>query len=234
MPNVLRTGLEYVVKFCDEKLSGDPTYFDGSVYFDSANLQTAVDNVADMLHQIGTEGKAEELSGFHVKVCEWESEIASATDLDKETGPALESWRRCVTILRDFARRLAISPEVVAAEGQSFSKIGAITTDPEVPAVSKVGDLQPTLHSPDFRSVRWYGTCYSFTANQASVVGTLWASWEQGTPDVGDETLLKAADHEAPPRSLRDVFRDHPAWGTMIVSAGSKGSHRLTEPEKSL
>jgi hypothetical protein len=92
-------------------------------------------------------------------------------------------------------------------------------------------DPSAAVHSPDFRSVGWFGTVHSFTAGQARVVETLWNAWEQGTPDVGDETLLKAVDHEAPPASLRNLFRNHPAWGTMIVSGGSKGAHRLAEPE---
>jgi hypothetical protein len=84
-----------------------------------------------------------------------------------------------------------------------------------------------TAHSTDFRSVRWFGIAYAFTANQARVVEALWQAWAQGTPDVGDETLLEAVDHDAPPRSLRDVFRDSPAWSVMVIPGATKGSHRL-------
>jgi hypothetical protein len=93
--------------------------------------------------------------------------------------------------------------------------------------------VKPTLsqpaHSPDFRSVNWFGTIYSFTANQAAVVRVLWEAWEAGTPEVGDETLLRAVDEEAPPDRLANLFRGHPAWGAMIVTGGSKGSRRLAE-----
>ena len=91
--------------------------------------------------------------------------------------------------------------------------------------------LPPARHSVDFRSVEWFGTQYSFTVNQAPVVRTLWESWENGTPDVGDETLLSAVDPEAPPARLSTLFRDNPAWGTMIDRGGSKGTHRLVTPE---
>ena len=55
-------------------------------------------------------------------------------------------------------------------------------------------------------------------------------NWREGTPDVGDETLLLAIDPEAPPARLSTLFRNHDAWGTMIVSGGTKGTHRLADP----
>jgi len=73
-------------------------------------------------------------------------------------------------------------------------------------------------------------TIYSFTTNQAPVVRLLYEHWQAGTPDVGDETLLFSVDPEAPPARLSTLFRDHPAWGTMIVAGGSKGTHRLSTP----
>ena len=90
---------------------------------------------------------------------------------------------------------------------------------------------QSTAHSPDFRSVKWYGETYSFTASQAAVVRVLWEAWKQGTPDVGNQTLAAAVDEADKDRSVRDLFRDNPAWNSMIVAGGSKGSHRLAEPK---
>ena len=92
---------------------------------------------------------------------------------------------------------------------------------------SSSGDV---VHSIDFRSARWSGTPYSFTASQATVVRVLHENWDAGTPDVGDETLLDAVDPEAPPARLSTLFRDHPAWGTMIVPGGTKGTRRLDDP----
>ncbi len=94
------------------------------------------------------------------------------------------------------------------------------------PAGGKESD---TSHSPDFRSVRWFGEVYGFTANQAPVVKCLYENWQNGTPDVGDETLLSAVDPESPPLRLSTLFRDHPAWNTLIVSGGTKGTKRLAE-----
>lgn len=87
---------------------------------------------------------------------------------------------------------------------------------------------QPARHGPDFRSVHWYGTDYSFTVMQAAVVAVLWESWKNGTPDVGNAKLLSLAGGSGD--RLRDVFKDHPAWGTIIVDGKTKGSTRLCEP----
>ena len=84
-------------------------------------------------------------------------------------------------------------------------------------------------YSADFRSVKWYGTPYSFTPNQASVVRAMWQAWEQGTPDVSDGYLLEVADSNADRLDL--VFRGCAAWGTMIVRGKTKGTRRLAEPK---
>ncbi len=87
-------------------------------------------------------------------------------------------------------------------------------------------------HSDDFRSLKWFGETYSFTVNQAPVVKMLYENWQNGTPDVGNETLLSAVDHEFPPERLSVLFRDHPAWGTIIVSGTTKGTRKLQSPQK--
>ncbi len=87
-------------------------------------------------------------------------------------------------------------------------------------------------HSVDFRSLKWFGETYSFTANQAPVVKVLYEHWENGTPDVGSETLLLAVDPKAPPARLSVLFQGHPAWNSLIVSGGSKGTYRFAEKEE--
>ena len=74
-------------------------------------------------------------------------------------------------------------------------------------------------HSPDFRSVRC-GPLYSFSAAQAACIKVLWNAWKNGTPEVGDATILEAAESET--ARLSDVFRGHPAWGSMIVPGSTK------------
>jgi hypothetical protein len=89
-----------------------------------------------------------------------------------------------------------------------------------------------TRHGPDFRSVDWCGREYPFTKAQAACVKVLWEAWENGTPEVGNYTILQAAKSEQ--SRLQDVFKQrgkmHPAWGTMIVSCPTnKGAFRLQE-----
>ena len=115
-------------------------------------------------------------------------------------------------------------------ESLDLLKAGDTPRRPETTAES----VKPTPdvgHSIDFRSVRWFGTLYSFTLNQAPVVRLLYEHWQAGTPDIGYETLLLAVDSEAPPARLSILFRDHPAWGTMIVEGRGKGTRRLSKPE---
>ena len=88
-------------------------------------------------------------------------------------------------------------------------------------------------HSEDFRSLRWFGRSYRFTANQAPVVRVLYDHFMRGVPDLSTETLLSAIDPEGPPERLDTVFRGSDAWGTIIVSE-SKGTRRLSEPKSSV
>jgi hypothetical protein len=109
---------------------------------------------------------------------------------------------------------------------------GPVHRQEEGPAVGRRA-LPPARHSPDFRSVHWFGTDYAFTAAQAAVVAVLWQAWENGTPDVGHRYLLDTAKLNND--RLLDVFkekgRNHPAWGSMIRSGvGSRGSARLYPP----
>lgn len=130
---------------------------------------------------------------------------------------------RCVTYLK-IERRLKETTQQLAAWCPSPIEAGnAAQGDDEAET--------PVSHSVDFRSVLWFGTSYSFTANQAPVVRLLHEHWQAGTPDVGDETLLLSVDPEAPPPRLSNLFRGHPAWGTMILAGGSKGTHRLARPK---
>jgi hypothetical protein len=82
-------------------------------------------------------------------------------------------------------------------------------------------------HCKDFRSVHWFGADYTFTPTQAAVIRQLWEAWEDGTGGVGQETLLESAGSTG--GRLRDVFRGHPAWGTMVVALG-KGLFALASP----
>ncbi len=85
-------------------------------------------------------------------------------------------------------------------------------------------------HSVDFRHLRWFGETYSFTVNQVPVVKMLYEHWEKGTPDIGGETLLATVDQNNPPKRMSVLFLNHPAWKSLIVAGGTKGTYRFAEP----
>lgn len=115
------------------------------------------------------------------------------------------------------------SPDCVASQVPEVQRAGGGQVQSAI-----LSDEKPARHSSDFRSVIWFGTPFSFTANQAACIKVLWDAWENGTPDVGDQTIIEAAD--ASSLRLSVVFRDSPAWGTMIRPGHTKGTHRLSEP----
>lgn len=97
--------------------------------------------------------------------------------------------------------------------------------------------LEPCRHTEDFASVVWYWQKVPpFTGTQAEIVRILWEAWENGTPDVRQLTILlrigsvSEADDRADRSKIKDIFGDHPAWGTMIGAGdGRRGSLRLMD-----
>lgn len=115
----------------------------------------------------------------------------------------------------------AVESAAALASGQAAEGMGA-------PGTAAL-ELPSARHSEDFRSVHWYGQHFSFTALQAACVKELWAAWEQGTPDVSTAKLLEAA--ESGSRRMVDLFRNSPAWQTLIVTGATKGTKRLADPK---
>jgi hypothetical protein len=113
----------------------------------------------------------------------------------------------------DMPKKRSEVPPVIGTTPKKESK-----DDPELTA----------CHGLDYRSVNWFGADHPFTANQAACVKVLWEAWEKNLPDVGDKTVLEIASVFS--ERLDSVFRDHPAWGTMIQQGRTKGTHRLVEP----
>ena len=116
----------------------------------------------------------------------------------------------------------------------------------QVPPAQGLGLARPPLsHSPDFHSVNWYGTEYTFGPTQAAIVELLWRAKEAGSPEVGGTYLVEQAlgGHEEDDDadefqkkfkrgpSIQDVFKGHPAFGkTMIIPGKTRGNFRLADP----
>ncbi len=107
-------------------------------------------------------------------------------------------------------------------------------------ANSSTENAEPT-HSPDFTSVDWFGTRYTFAkGNQAQAVRVLWEAWAKGEHSLSQETVGERIESSADRFEMRKTFRrrktegkgyePHPAWGTMIQQYG-KGCFRLVRPE---
>ena len=99
-----------------------------------------------------------------------------------------------------------------------------------VPAVGRPTSPRAT-HSADFRSLAWNGWRFSFTTGQAACVEIMYKAWEQGAPEMAQQRILGNAGLAS--ERLVDVFRQHDAWGTMIVRGETKGAYRLQEPPPS-
>jgi hypothetical protein len=92
-------------------------------------------------------------------------------------------------------------------------------------------DTGGAVHSPDFASVRWRGQVFAFTPKQRLIVAALWHARQQGYEWVSTESLLEAAESNG--GRVRELFKGHPAWGTLIISGvvagGCPGTYRWGE-----
>jgi hypothetical protein len=88
-------------------------------------------------------------------------------------------------------------------------------------------DDSPPWHSDDFRQVRWplVGE-FNFTYKQAAVIRELWRAAESGRKQATEAELLRAAESDG--SRVRDLFRHHPAWGTLVVRV--EGGYSLCGP----
>jgi hypothetical protein len=128
-------------------------------------------------------------------------------------------------------RRKQLADDLARALGAYFAEMFAVNLEALLLELIEPPPDQPgkRSHSPDFRAVSWDGRTYQLTPMQAAVVRMLWEAWGAGAPDVGQRTLLVAADSCAD--RLRDVFRHCQAWGTLVVPGGSKGTYRLARAD---
>lgn len=137
---------------------------------------------------------------------------------------------RISTGLRELKRLLSQSTdgrETAHSNAIAINAGNAAQGDDEAEGTPAKSDV---AYSDGFRSVRWFGDEFTFTPTQAACVKVLWRYWEQGTPGVGQVTILDEAGSCS--EQLRNVFKGkkmHPAWGTMIKTAG-KGVFKLEKP----
>lgn len=88
------------------------------------------------------------------------------------------------------------------------------------------------IFAPDFSTVRWGPQAFHFVGKQRAIVAALKLARDEGYDCLSQAYLLEVAGSEC--SRVRDLFRGHPAWGSMIVHAaaigGSLGGYTIADP----
>ena len=107
------------------------------------------------------------------------------------------------------------------------------------PPLSFIDNLEPTCspatlepspqveefrHSPDYATVIWKGQAFYFNRHQATCVRLLHEGWMNGTELLGGDYLLGALGSAS---RMSDLFKRHPAWGSLIVPGERRATYRL-------
>ncbi len=79
-------------------------------------------------------------------------------------------------------------------------------------------------HSPDYATVIWKGQAFYFNRHQAACVRLLHEGWMNGTELLGGDYLLGALGSAS---RMSDLFKRHPAWGSLIVPGERRATYRL-------
>lgn len=113
-------------------------------------------------------------------------------------------------------QRVTVSITLPIVEGQAQSCADGDTGPPLVGP-----DAARATHAPDFSSVNWYGTVYTFTPAQRPVIALLWEANEDGYRHVSQDALLQEAESDCD--RLRSLFSNSPAWGKLVVKSSLHG-----------
>jgi len=97
----------------------------------------------------------------------------------------------------------------------------------EVPLIGDPNKMSKPTHSADFHSTNWYGRIFTFGPTQAAAFKLFWEAWEVGSPELGGTFVIENCGAKS--TKLADVFRDHPAWGVLILPGATKGNFRLPD-----
>ena len=156
--------------------------------------------------------------------------LAIAAEVSKGlfSGSALSSGANAA----EFEATIA-SNHLLRGPGTAYPLPAIDGHDGQLLAFLQTAGVPSARHSPDFRSVHWFGTDYGFTKNQALCVKLLWVAWKNGTPERDGLAVVTEADVSQ--TRFVDVFKRqgtmHSAWGAMIVPGSTKGVYRLAEPQ---
>ncbi len=80
-------------------------------------------------------------------------------------------------------------------------------------------------HSEDFRAVSWRDRVFRFSPTQAKVIKVLMSAARAGGGELHEDEIIGRVQSGA--SRLVDLFREHPAWRSLIIRGSSKGVFRL-------
>jgi len=105
-----------------------------------------------------------------------------------------------------------------------------IITADGLPTGRPVGIATPwdfkLTHSEDFRSVTLRRRPFTLTKTSALAVKFLYEAYQNGTPELGEELIMKEIGKPETSR-LRDSFRGSDAWNTLVIPGRRRGNRRL-------
>ena len=105
-------------------------------------------------------------------------------------------------------------------------KIAQTSPQPDPPPISEPSpEPQEFEHSVDYRRVDWRGKRFHFSPMQSQVVRLLHEEFKEGRDELGAAVLLEGSDSTG--KYVRDIFRRHCAWRTLIIKGEGKGTHKL-------
>lgn len=80
-----------------------------------------------------------------------------------------------------------------------------------------------------FNCIRWGNQEFTFNPRQADCVRVMFNAWKNNARWMHQREIIAAAEGHG--ERLRDKFKNHPAWGTMIASEGkASGLYGLADP----
>ena len=181
------------------------------------------------------------LVGFarRINLTEWDDDFPARFPqvfdciLDTDPNPD-QTASELIGLLRRWSSQwLCVLGKQFKANGDALAKnllpsncLLRLVTASELPG-SQSRDSPPEqfTHSEDYHTINFRGEPYTLTHTQAAVVRYLHENAERGTPDVSQDTIL--AEIESGAERLRDLFRDSPLWGTLIVKGKRRGHYKL-------
>ena len=115
----------------------------------------------------------------------------------------------------------------VLAEGQlpPDSLLRLVAASEQLSSQSPDSPQEVFTASDGYHTVEFNGQRYTLTDSQAAVVGVLDKNAKRGTPEVSQHTIL--AEIESDAERLRDLFRESPLWGMLIIQGERRGHYKL-------